>query len=80
MNCAISSISRPYSSYASASLADQRRSSRTGAAVVVHPPQVVLLEGSERPVERQDLETVLRKLELADDLGAESETTYEADA
>ena len=40
-----------------------------GATVVVHPPQVVALERRECPVERQDLEAVLRQLELSDDLG-----------
>jgi hypothetical protein len=39
--------------------------------VVVHSPQVVVLERRERPVERQDLEAVLRQLELPDDLRAE---------
>ena len=50
------------------------------AAMVVHPPQVIVLEGGERPVERQDLETVLRELELADDLGAEERDDVRGDA
>ena len=44
MNRAISTISWPYSSYASASVGDQRRSSRIVRAVVVHAPQVVVVE------------------------------------
>jgi hypothetical protein len=36
--------------------------------VVVHPPEVVVIERREGPVERQDLQAVLRKLQLADDL------------
>ena len=71
MNLAISNIRRLYSSYASASLADQRQSLAHGAAVVVHTPQVVVVERRERSVERQDLEAVLRQRELPDDLGAE---------
>ena len=39
--------------------------------MVVHPPQVVVVERRERTVERQDLEAVLRQLELSDNLGAE---------
>ena len=39
--------------------------------MVVHAPQVVVLERRERPIERQDLEAVLRQLELADDLRPE---------
>jgi hypothetical protein len=39
--------------------------------VVVHTPQVVVVERRERSVERQDLEAVLRQRELPDDLGAQ---------
>ena len=49
-------------------------------AVVVHPPQVVaaagcrafaLVQRRDRPVEGQDVQAVLRQLEIADDLGPE---------
>src|SRR5919109_373152 len=52
----------------------------SGVAVVVHPPEVVVLERGEGPVEREDLESVLRQLELADDLGAEQRDDVRGDA
>src|SRR3954453_8728441 len=99
MNRAISTISWPYSSYASASAADQRRRSRIvrpwswtrprespppaagppdRPTVVVDAPEVVattgggsltLSERRERPVQREDVESVPRELKVADDLG-----------
>ena len=75
---AISTMSWPYSSYASASDSDQRRSSRIVWPWSFDAPQVIASascrtfarpERRERAVERQDVETVLRQLELADDLG-----------
>jgi hypothetical protein len=36
--------------------------------VVVHAPQVVAVDRRERPVERKDLQAVLRQVEVADDL------------
>ena len=36
--------------------------------MIVHPPEVVIVEWRDRPVQRQDLEAVLGELELADDL------------
>ena len=49
-------------------------------AVVVDPPQVVVLERRERAVEGQDVEAVLRQVELADDLGAEQADDVARDA
>jgi hypothetical protein len=37
--------------------------------VIVHPPQVVTVHGSERAVERQYLEAVPREVEISDDVG-----------
>jgi hypothetical protein len=39
--------------------------------VVVHAPQVVVVERRERPVQRQDLEPVAAEVEVADDLRPE---------
>ncbi len=78
MKRAISTISWPYSSYASASRLRPAAELADRPAVVVDPPQVVAgggrpagSERGERAVERQDVEAVPRQLELADDLGAE---------
>ena len=49
-------------------------------AVVVDPPQVVVLERRERAVEGQDVEAVLRQVELADDLGPEQADDVAGDA
>ena len=49
-------------------------------AVVVDPPQVVVHERGERPVEGQDVEPVLRQVELADDLGSEEAHDVARDA
>ena len=68
MKRAISTIRRPYSSYASASRGDPAAQLAHGLAVVVRAPQVVLVERREGAVERQDLEAVARQLEVADDL------------
>jgi hypothetical protein len=48
--------------------------------VVVHPPEVVVVEGRDRPVQGQDLEAVLRELELADDLRTEQRDDVREDA
>ena len=78
MKRAISTISWPYSSYASASTRRPAPELADRPAVVVDPPQVVatarrrpvaLEQRRERAVERQDVEAVLRQLEIADDLG-----------
>ena len=51
-----------------------------GAAVVVHTPEVVVVERRERPVERQDLEAVLGQCEVPDDFGAEQRDDVRRDA
>ena len=49
-------------------------------AVVVDTPQVVVVQGREGAVQRQDLEPVPGELELADDLGAQQTHNIGADA
>jgi len=48
--------------------------------VVVHPPQVVVVERRQRAVERQDREAVAGQLELADDLRAQERDDVGGDA
>src|SRR6202007_131216 len=71
MNRAISTISWPYSSYASASVADQRRSSRTVRPWSLTRQRESLSRGVKVPSRGRIVEAVAGQLQLADDLGTE---------
>ena len=58
MKRAISTISRPYSLYASASCGGPAPDLAHGLGVIVGAPQVVIVEGRERAVKGQDAQAV----------------------
>ncbi len=76
----ISIIALPYSSYASASTLRVAGDLPAGPGVIVHTPEIVAVRHrSEGAVERQDLETVTREVELADDLRSQQRHHVRAD-
>ena len=68
----ISTIALPYSSYAFASTRECRAISQRVLRVIVDTPEIVAVRHRrERAVEWQNLESVARQIQLADDFGAQ---------